>query len=500
MGEPARTVPRLLLDRVARTPHAEAFRHPSGDDWTSVSWTEVAGRVTALAAGLIGRGIRPGAHVAVCAATSYEWILADLAIVCAGAVTVPVYPATPPTEVVALLRHSGSVLTFTDRPLPTAPVLHLDRLGELEAEGRRLLAADPGAVAARIAGVTPDHLATLIYTSASDGTAKGACLPHAAVTYEARAMASLGMLTPSDLQLLWLPLSHVFGRALLFVGVHLGVPTIVDGRADRVVQHLGEVRPTFLGSVPHVLGKIRAGVESGAADLGRLRFVISGSARLDRPLAEWFEGAGVPALEGYGLTETAGPCCVNRPDSRRLGSMGRPLPGTQVRIAADGELLVRSPAVMSGYHDDAERTAAVLDRDGWFHTGDRAVVDDDGFVTLRARKKEVFKTSTGKYVAPVAVARRFRALLPGADLVVVGEHRPYCVGLVVPTSGRAIPPAEAAAAVARLNAELGRWERIRRFTVLPAPLPPTEVDAHGHPLRERVLARCAEVVRRLYEG
>lgn len=499
MAEPARTVPRLLFDRVARTPHAEAFRHPAGDDWSSVSWGEVGSRVTALAAGLIGRGIAPGAHVAVCAVTSYEWILADLAIVCAGAVTVPIYPATPPADVAALLRHSGSVLTFTDRPLLTTPLLYLNRLGELEDEGRRLLAADPEAVAARIAGVTPDHLATLIYTSSSDGTAKGACLSHAAVAYEARAMARLGMLTSSDLQLLWLPLSHVFGRALLFVGVHLGLPTFVDGRADRVVRHLGDVRPTFLGSVPHVLGKIRTGVESGAADLGRLRFVLSGSARLARPLAEWFDGAGVPALEGYGITETAGPSCVNRPDSRRLGSVGRPLPGTQVRIAPDGELLVRSPAVMAGYHDDVERTAAAIDRDGWFHTGDRGAVDDDGFVTLRGRKKEVFKTSTGKYVAPAAVARRFRALLPDADLVVAGELRPYCVGLVVPMSDRPIPPAEAAAAVDRLNADLGRWERIRRFIVLSAPLPPTDVDAHGHPLPERVLVRCADVVQRLYE-
>ncbi|WP_420750016.1 AMP-dependent synthetase/ligase [Rhodococcus sp. O3] len=488
------TVPRLLFDRVADTPDSEAYRFPDTGGWASVTWAEVGSRVTTLAAGLVARGVAPGARVAIRAATSYRAILADLAVACAGAVSVPVYAPTRDDEVRGLARHCDAALTVTDRGVD-AHVLHIDRLAELAADGDALLGTEPDAVDARIAEVTPDSAACLIYTACDDGSAKGAILSHGAVAYTARAMAEVGMIGPRDLQLLWLPLSHVFGRALLFVAMQVGLPTAVDGRADRVVENLRSVRPTFLGSVPHVLAKIGAAAAADTSALGgRLRFLISGSARLPRDLAKRFEDLGVPVFEGYGITETAGPVCVNRPDAHKPGSVGLPLPGTEIRIADDCELLIRGPSLMTGYHADPAATAAALDDDGWFHTGDCATIDADGFVSMRGRKKDVFKTTTGKYVAPNAIAERFRALCPGAEIVVVGEGRSHCVGLIFPGDHGA----EVHAAVEQLNGELNRWERIRRVAIVDRPLGAGDRDETGAPLRATVLERFADVIDRLY--
>ncbi len=490
------TVPRLLFARVADTPDSEAYRFRDSTGWTSVTWAEVGSRVTTLAAGLVARGVGPGSRVAIRAATGYRAILADFAVACAGAVVVPVYAPTRDEEVARLVRHCDSALTVTDRDAGAA-TLHLDRLADLAADGEELLAGEPDAVASRMAGLTAGSPACLVYTACDDGGTKGAALSHGAVAYVARAMAELGMLGPRDLQLLWLPLSHVFGRALLYVAVRVGLPTAVDARADRVVENLRSVRPTFLGSVPHVLEKIGAAAAADPAALGgRLRFLISGSARLARDLADRFEDLGVSVFEGYGITETAGPACVNRPGAHRPGSVGLPLPGTEIRLADDGELLVRSPAVMTGYHADPGHTAAALDEDGWFHTGDCATIDGDGFVSMRGRKKDVFKTTTGKYVAPHAIAERFRVLCPGAEIVVAGERRSHCVGLVFPGDRGT----EVQASVERLNSELNRWERIRRVAVVELPLLDEDRDEAGVPHRARILERFADVIDRLYDA
>ncbi|WP_138997480.1 AMP-dependent synthetase/ligase [Rhodococcus zopfii] len=488
------TVPRLLFDRVAHTPDGEAYRFPDTDGWASVTWSEVGSRVTTLAAGLIARGVAPGARVAIRAATGYRAILADFAVACAGAVSVPMYAPTRDEEVARLVRHCDAVLTVTDRGADDQ-ALHLDGLADLAADGDRLLATEPDAVESRIAEVTPDSPACLIYTARDDGTAKGATLSHGAVAYVARAMAELGMIGPRDVQLLWLPLSHVFGRGLLFAAVRVGLPTAVDGRADRVVENLRSVRPTFLGSVPHVLEKIGVAAAADPAALGgRLRFLISGSARLARVLADRFDNLGVSVFEGYGITETAGPACVNRPDAHNPGSVGLPLPGTEIRVADDGELLIRSPAVMTGYHADPAATATALDH-GWFHTGDCATIDADGFVSMCGRKKDVFKTTTGKYVAPNAIAARFRALCPGAEIVVAGEGRSHCVGLVFPGGD----DADVQSAVEQLNSELNRWERIRRVAIVDRPLGDDDRDGNGVPRRARILERFAKAIDRLYD-
>ncbi|MGN5235558.1 MULTISPECIES: AMP-binding protein [unclassified Rhodococcus (in: high G+C Gram-positive bacteria)] len=487
------TVPHLLLDRVRRTPDAEAYTYPDGDDWRSATWADVHAAVVPLAAGLIARGVVAGTRVAICAATSFSAILADLAIACAGAVTVPIYPATRDDETRTQIHRARAVLTFADRPVLSSPVQRLDRLDDLAAEGRALLSSDPEAVPRRIAALTADDPAWLIYTACDDGRTKGACLTQRAATYGAGAVAQTGIVSPADRQLLWLPLAHVFGRTLLLMGIQVGFPTAVDGRADRVADNLRATRPTFLGSVPHVLTKV-CNLDSG--DLGgRLRFTISGSARLSTEVLERFERRGVPVLECYGITETAGPACANLPGMRRIGTVGVPLPGTRIRISTSGELLIRSPGVMTGYDHDPAETAAALDSEYWFHTGDLARIDADGFVTVTGRKKEVFKTSTGKYVCPEAISERFRAVLPGAELVVDGELRPYCVGLVF----TALPDPAVDAALDRLNATLNRWEKVRRFAVIRTPLDTHDRNEAGRPIRDRVLARYAAVASGLYE-
>ncbi|QCQ93114.1 AMP-dependent synthetase/ligase [Rhodococcus sp. SGAir0479] len=561
--ERAPSVAHLFVDRVARTPRSEAFRFPAGDGWASVTWSDVGDRVHRLAAGLIALGIEPEERVAVASTTRYEWVLADLAVMCAGAATTTVYPTTTASDVAFIVANSGSRIVVAeneeqltklrehrdelpdvhrvvliDGPVPEDEwVIGLDHLAQI---GDMLLAERPTAVDDRIARISPDSLATLIYTSGTTGRPKGVRLPHSAWTYEAASIDAVGILDASDLQYLWLPLSHVFGKILLTLPLQIGFATAVDGRVDRIVDNLAVVKPTFMGAAPRIFEKAYARIvatvdaEGGAkkrifdwaigvglaaakarqagtplsrmqkaqyavADRlvfrtirnrfgGRLKFFISGSAALDRNVALWFDAVGIIVLEGYGLTETSAASLVNRPSAYRFGTVGWPLPGTDVRIASDGEVLIKSPGVMSGYHHNPEATEESLTSDGWFHTGDIGTIDADGYLRITDRKKDMFKTSNGKYVAPSAIAATFKGLCPYVgEIIVHGEGKSYCVALIS-LDGEAIaewavengmadkPLKEIAAAdatvsmmstyVDRLNAGLNRWEQVKRFTIL----------------------------------
>ena len=335
---------------------------------------------------------------------------------------------------------------------------------ELARRGADLLAATPDAVAARTAATGPESLATLIYTSGTTGRPKGVRLSHAAWAYQASALIDLDDLREGDLQYLWLPLAHAFGKVLLTAQLAIGFATAVDGRVDRIVENLAVVRPTFMAAAPRIFekahgrivttveaeGGLRARLFAWAVGIGRrvsdarlagrrvppllaaahrvadalvlakirarfggrIRFFISGSAALDPELARWFHAAGILVLEGYGMTEIAAGACVNRLDAFRFGTVGQALPGTDIRIAADGEILLRSPSVMKGYHHLPEATAEALDDEGWLHTGDIGEVDADGFLRVTDRKKDLFKTSAGKYVAPAAVEGGFWRCVP----------------------------------------------------------------------------------------
>ena len=553
-----------ILDRVAATPDREAFRYPAGDRWRSLDWRGVGERVRAIAAGLLSLGLGPEDRVAIAAGTRLEWILADFGILCAGAAPTTVYPTTPAAAVAYSLRDAGARVVFAEDDEQIAKLrAHRAELPELmrvvtfdgapdggwviglaalERAGRDHLLARPAAVDDAVEAIGPERLATLIYTSGTTGRPKGVRLVHDNWTYEARAIQALGLLGPDDVQYLWLPLSHSFGKVLLSAQLAIGFTTAVDGRIPTLVDNLAVIRPTFMAGAPRIFEKVqhrvkelagggvkrrifdwsmgvgrrtaalgRAGqrpggllrLEHAIADRlvlgklrhrfgGRLRFFVSGSAALSAEVAEFFHAAGVLILEGYGLTETSAASFVNRPDRFRFGTVGHPLPGTEVRIAEDGEVLVRGPGVMRGYHNLPTDTAATLAPDGWLRTGDLGELDEAGFLRITDRKKDLFKTSGGKYVAPQPIEIRFKALCAYAsEIVVHGENRPYCTALVAldpePVAAWAqahglghLSLAELAAherlraliagAVEEVNRRLPPWQTIKRFAVLPQEL------------------------------
>jgi len=558
----APSVAQMFVDRVAATPHAEAFRYPRGDGWESVTWQQVNERVRPLAAGLISLGIAPEDRVALASSTRYEWVLVDLAVLCAGAATTTVYPKTNARDVAFIVANSGSrVVVAEDQAqvdkllerraeLPdVAKVVVIDGLGEgdwvitldeLEQRGKQLLAESPSAVDDRVRDIRPGQLATLIYTSGTTGRPKGVRLTHSAWTYTAAAVDAVNIFHPDDLNYLWLPLAHSFGKVMLALPLLIGFPTAIDGRVDKIVDNLTELRPTVMGAVPRIFEKVHARIEGMIAEQGglkkkifdwavgvglqvsrarqagrkpslpislqhrladrlvlstirgrfggRLRFFISGSAALDRAVAQWFDAVGITVLEGYGLTETSAASFLNLPVAYRLGTVGWPFPNTEVKIADDGEILLRGPGVMSAYHELPEATAEALEQDGWFHTGDIGEIDADGFLRITDRKKDMFKTSQGKYVAPSAMAARFNGICPYAgEFIVYGEGRPYNVALVsldreaitewADNHGLA---GKSFAEIARhdkthdliggyieaLNKELNPWEQIKKFAII----------------------------------
>jgi long-chain acyl-CoA synthetase len=559
------SVGRMFLDRVEATPDHEAYRYPRNGSWESLTWAQTRDRVWAVAAGLISLGIEPEQRVAIASSTRFEWILADLAINCAGAATTTVYPTTAGDDVAYILSDSNSRVVFAEDAHQVEKVLEqrakLDdlikvvvidgeadgdlvmTLAQLEDAGRALLAEKPDVVDDAVAAIRPEHLATLIYTSGTTGRPKGVKLVNDNWVYEGVSVDVLNILSVDDLQYLWLPLSHSFGKTLEAIQLRIGFASAVDGDLDRIVDNLGVVKPTFMAGAPRIFEKVHArvttqveaegglkpkifswafgvgrqvsalrqqgkepggllGVQHTIADKlvfskirdrfgGRVRFFISGAAALSKDVAEWFHAAGVLVLEGYGLTETSAAIFVNRPDANKFGTVGPPLPGMEVKIADDGEILVRGPAVMRGYHNMPEQTAEVLADDGWFYTGDIGELVD-GYLRVTDRKKDLIKTSGGKYIAPQKIEVIFKAICPYASQIVVhGEKRNYCTALVTldpdametwaEQHGHSGKPYEELVKlpevrsmleghINELNSRLERWETIKKFEILPTDL------------------------------
>jgi long-chain acyl-CoA synthetase len=580
------SVATLFTERVAATPDGEAYRYPvppasgSGpDDWKSLSWGQAAERVYAVAAGLIDLGVNAEQRVALASSTRVEWILVDLGVMCAGGATTTIYPSTNAEESAYILADSSSrVLIAEDaaqlakarekrtelpelkhvvvidpagvEPDGSEPEGWVLTLADLEARGAKYLAKNPDAVKDRVAAITADQLATLIYTSGTTGRPKGVRLPHDNWSYMAKAIAATGLVTKDDVQYLWLPLAHVFGKVLTSGQIEVGHVTAVDGRVDKIIENLPVVQPTYMAAVPRIFEKVYNGVAAKAragggakykifqwaagvareyakvtqdnfrrtgsasapfglnakhkvADAlvysklreafgGRLRAAVSGSAALAPDIGYFFAGAGIHILEGYGLTESSAASFVNPGEAYRTGTVGKPLPGCEVRIADDGEILLRGPGIMEGYHNQPEKTAEVLEPDGWFHTGDIGELSADGYLRITDRKKDLIKTSGGKYIAPAEVEGQFKAVCPFvSNILVHGADRNFCTALIAldePTilgwaeenglGGRsyaevvASPQAEQLIEgyVKRLNEGLQRWQTIKKFRLLPRDL------------------------------
>jgi long-chain acyl-CoA synthetase len=557
------SVAHMFFDRVSGSPNREAMRYPDADEkWHSLTWGQVGDRVTRMAAGLVALGIEPEQRVAIASGTRYEWILADLAVNAAAAATTTVYPSTGAEDTAYILADSASRVVFAEDDeqvkklieqrsalpnLVAAVTFEPSALGEdwvisldeLEQRGAKHLDEQPSVVDDRVAGITPDSLATLIYTSGTTGRPKGVRLSHGGWTYEGYALRASGILTEDDLEFRWLPMSHSFGKVLLTGQLAIGYPAAIDGRVPKIVPNLPIVRPTFMGAAPRIFEKAYGGVTSmmeqeGGAKLkifrwaekvalahgaairngespslalkaqyaladrlvlgkirerfgGRIRFFISGAAALSKEVGEWFQSVGLLILEGYGLTETSAGATVNRPDAYKLGTVGFPFPGCEVKIAEDGEVLIKGPNVMRGYHNLPEETAAALVGDGWFASGDIGEIDDDGFLRITDRKKDLFKTSGGKYIAPTHIEGILKGIAPLVSNVLVhGNERNFCSALISLdpdalkgwaashglsgsyTELAASPQvhAEIQASIDELNSKLNRWETIKKFAIL----------------------------------
>ena len=557
------SVGATLLRQVEASSSKEAFRYIEDDRWVSLSWSQTKDKAFQLAAGLLALGIEPEDRVAIASSTRMEWILADLAIMCAAGATTTIYPSTQHEDVRYILADSQSKVVFAEDDLQVKKVLdHLEELPQLvtivqldgkvdhpkvigwvdiETLGRDRLDANPTAVEDVIAAIGPEDLATLIYTSGTTGRPKGVRLVQDCWTSEGAAVEAYDIISADDLQYLWLPLSHVFGKALIAIQLYIGFTTAVDGRIDKIVDNLAEVRPTFMCGAPRIFEKVRArvmttashgvkakifewafgvgrkvspirlagqqptgllGLQYALADRlvfskikarmgGKIRFFVSGSAPLSREVQEWFHAAGLLVLEGYGLTETSAATCVNNPRATRFGTVGPPIPGSQVKIADDGEILIKGPGVMRGYHNLPEATADAL-KDGWFATGDIGELDEQGYLRITDRKKDLIKTSGGKYVAPQKVEGVLKAACPYISQVLVhGDGRKYVTALITidaeaiegwaKEQGLSYSSLEELAGssevhllidgfVAQANQSLERWETIKRFEILPTDL------------------------------
>ncbi|MBB5959169.1 long-chain acyl-CoA synthetase [Saccharothrix tamanrassetensis] len=536
----ARSIPDLLRERVRATPGSEALRHRVDGEWKSLSWAEVDAAVRAHALGFRQLGVRDEARVAIMAQTSAEWIIADLAVLAAGGVTTTVYPSSTRDEAAHIIRDSGSVLVVADPGL-------VDKAGDVRVVTTDALpTSDVGDYDAMVDDLTPERLATLIYTSGTTGVPKGVELTHDNWLYTAEAVAELGVLRADDLHFLWLPMSHAFGKVLQIAMIATGSPTAVDGSADRIADNLKELRPTIVAGAPRIFEKIHSRVvaavraEGGVKEKlfnwavevaghpqwtvrrkiadrlvfgklrdrvgGNIRYFISGSAPLSPEVGRFFAGAGIHILEGYGLTESSAGSFLNRPGEQEFGTVGEPLPGTEVRIAEDGEVLIGGRGVMRGYHGLPDETAATL-VDGWLHTGDIGELDDRGRLRITDRKKELIKTSAGKYVAPQSVESRLKAASPYIGHVLVhGDQRNYCVALVTldpdTTPEGLDADAEVGSAVKAVNDTLARHETIKKFAVLDHDFTVEDgtLTASLKMRRREIENRYRDVLDRLYEG
>ena len=505
-----RTAPalwRYILDQGHTAP---AYLEEQPDGWREVSWDEAGRRVDVLSRALLARGVKRGDAVAVLARTRLEWILLDWAIMSIGAVVVGLYPTNSAAECEYILAHSESVLAFVEDDAQQAklasvfdgPVIRFDELDAFERS-----AGDD-----RPEPVNEDDLATLIYTSGTTGPPKGCMLTHKnLVTAAIRVRNTLQ--DESDIVLLFLPMAHSFARIAHQGASFHGSTVALVSDVARLPEALQRVRPTILPAVPRVYEKIHAnavgeierssglkraigrwGLRVGAtksptsvqgriADAlvlskirdrlgGRIRIGISGAAPLGVDVLEFFRSLNMLVIEGYGLTETSSSLSVNDPEDYRFGTVGRAVDGSEIRIEDDGEILVRSDSVFKGYFKDPEATAAVFTPDGFFRTGDVGEIDDDGFVTITDRKKDIIITAGGKNISPQNLENALKASRFVSQALIVGDRRPYVTALLT------LDPAEVSATgrdahelmqelVDEVNRDRVRVEQIKRFAILP---------------------------------
>ncbi|NCV42610.1 MAG: long-chain fatty acid--CoA ligase [Actinobacteria bacterium] len=483
----------LIAERAWFEPERITMSRPLGDGWQSVTAREVDEEVRATAKGLIAAGIQIGDRVAIMARTRYEWTILDFAIWYAGAVVVPIYDTSSAEQIDWILNDSSTVGIIVETPalrelVQTVIPSHTKHVWVMTEDVLTVL-RNAGAhvsddeIERRRAALGPDTLATLIYTSGTTGKPKGVSLTHGNFLAECGNVvqgASDLFLKPGGSTLLFLPVAHVFGRMVQIGAINSGLHLAhCSDPLGRLPIDLASFKPTFVLAVPRIFEKIYNGAEARAeaagkgkifrkaADLaiaysealdkkrispilklkhglfdklvyskiragmgGRVEAAISGGAPLGVRLGHFYRGAGVTILEGYGLTETTAGATLNLTGAHRVGSVGRPIPGTSIKIAEDGEVLIRGAIVMRGYWQNDAANAEVFDSEGWFKSGDLGKLDDEGFLYIVGRKKELIVTAGGKNVAPAVLEDRLRAHPLVSQCLVVGDNQPFIAALI----------------------------------------------------------------------
>jgi long-chain acyl-CoA synthetase len=597
-----KSIAELFLRRVADSPDREAFRYPVADEWRSMTWKQAGERARAIAGGLKALGLGREDRVAILSNTRIEWILIDLGIMLAGGATTTVYPSTTAEDTAFIISDSSSKFCIVEdagqlkklrehkASMPElAKVILMDGAAEsgdgdwvlslsaLEDKGQAWLEKNPRGIEDIVAGIEPEHLATLIYTSGTTGKPKGVRLVHECWAYEADAMEAIGLAKPDDVQYLWLPMSHSFGKVLMALHLASGSVCAVDGRIPKIIENLNVIQPTLMAAAPRIFEKLYGRVLQGVKEAGglketmfhralnvgkkvaalrlegkepggllkmryglakklvisklkhrfgfdRVRYFVSGSAPLAREIAEFFLAFDLLILEGYGLTESSAASFVNRAEKFRFGTVGFPVPGTEVKLAPeDSEILMKGPGIMRGYHNLPDVTAETLTKDGWLRTGDIGEIDDQGFLRITDRKKDLIKTSGGKYIAPQSIEGKVKASCPFiANVVVHGDGRNFVSALftldeesIMKWAKEALPgksynevctAAETEAMIKpyidQANQGLAKYETIKKFTILDRDLSVEqgEITPSLKVKRKTVEKKYKALLDKMYEG
>jgi long-chain acyl-CoA synthetase len=525
-----RTIARLWQDAVARHPDEVAYLVEENGDWKPVTWAEAARMVEELAHGLLALGVRKGDAFAILASTRVEWVLFDFALALVGGVTAPIYMNSSPRDAAHVIAHSESVGVLCEDDdqrrkvdeLGLEHVLTFADFDDLRARGREHARVEPDAVERAAAEIGEDDLFTYIYTSGTTGPPKGCMIRHRNYHSMVNKVHELEDFTMhGDLMLLFLPLAHNFGRCMALGGAANGYTIAFCPDPYAVADALPAVRPTVFPSVPRVYEKVHTGITQKFGEAtgvkraliewalrigretselrqqgrglprwlalrhrvadrlvyskvkerlgGRLRIGISGGAPLAKEIIEFFHALDLLILEGYGLTECTTAATVNRPSGFRFGTVGPPLPGVELRIADDGEVLIKTDTIFAGYFKDEEATHEVLPGDGWLRSGDVGHLDGDGFLTITDRKKDILVTAGGKNVAPQNLENALKTHPLVSQALVVGDRRPYVAALITIADGTT--PDEARHEIEKLvedvNRDVSRFEQIKRYVILP---------------------------------
>jgi len=555
------TLNQLLTEAVSTHGKKEALSFKKDGTWHSISSERWRERARHIALGLNDLGVQPQDRVALLSENRVEWFLVDAALQILGAANVPLYSTLMPAQVTYVVNDSGAkvvIASSADQQAKLAEIrgelgavshvvtmdppsgLDAITLQSVEDKGREINAQDPERADQLAAAVTPQDLASIVYTSGTTGDPKGVMLTHDNLVSNVKATLAVLPIGSDDIALSALPYSHVFERmAAHYLYTAAGMSVAIAESLDAVAGNLGEIRPTVMTMVPRFYEKlyarvtesvaqgspgkqkifawaIRVGTEHGKYRLkgepapflvelkyklahklvfgklqgrigGRLRFFVSGAAALAPEIAEFFWAAGITIVEGYGLTETSPVISVNRPGKLKFGSVGTIIPGVEVKIADDGEICVRGPNVMKGYFNKEDATREVIDADGFFHTGDIGQLDDEGFLKITDRKKDIIVTAGGKNIAPQPIEGRLKTNAYIAEIVVVGNKRKFPSALVVPDfeklsawcESESIDAANAADVASHpkvtafiltqidsLSGDFAPYERIKKITVL----------------------------------